>query len=117
MKTDDEIHAGPSASWEDVARVRQEVIERLNAELAAARADWDLLRKERDQMIGSALIERKRAEKAEAEAAIYREALEWCAAGKSPLARDYATTAESALHSAARPQEWKTSAALQEGGR
>ena len=38
MKTDDEIHAGPSASWEDVARVRQEVIERLNAELAAARA-------------------------------------------------------------------------------
>ena len=38
MKTDDEIHAGPRASWEDVARVRQEVIERLNAELAAARA-------------------------------------------------------------------------------
>ena len=28
----DEIHAGPSASWEDVARVRQEVIDRLRAE-------------------------------------------------------------------------------------
>ena len=35
---DDEIHTGPSASWEDVARVRQEVIDRLRAELAVVRA-------------------------------------------------------------------------------
>ena len=40
----DEIHTGPSASWEDIARVRQEVIDRLRAELTVMTAKRDRLR-------------------------------------------------------------------------
>jgi len=48
----DEIHAGPSASWEDVARVRQEVIDRLRAELEALRIENHALKAEREKLLG-----------------------------------------------------------------